>query len=203
MKKITSLLIVAVTLMLTLASCSDSYRTKITEEEWNALGSIMNYTIKITGKDTEKISGVYYTSDFSETVKATQNAEYHMLKYLDDGTTNEYYYFSENGETYSLRKSDDGTWNAKAKQRGPYSLLEYATPGKVEFDDLTYNIFEKSYSYTSSENGTVSYQFYFKDGALVKFDFRESDAYYVWTGTAEVSGVGTTSVTLPEYTVKE
>ena len=37
---------------------------------------------------------------------------------------------------------------------------------------------------------------------LVKFDFRESDAYYVWMGTAEVSAVGTTSVSLPEYTIE-
>ena len=73
----------------------------------------------------------------------------------------------------------------------------------MKFDDLTYNIFDQVYSYTSSEDGTTEYKFYFKNGALVKFDFRESDSDFIWRGTAEISDVGTTSVTLPEYTIKE
>lgn len=201
MKKIVSLLIVTVMVILSLASCSNNnYRAKITEDEWNALGNIMNYTIKIAGKDTELIGNVYYWSDFSETVKATQNAEYHIHKYQTEKEATEYYYFSENGETYRLLKSDDETWNAKAKDWEAESLLEYATPSEVEFDDLTYKIFDKAYRYTASEDGTtIEYTFYFKNGALVKFDFRESDSDFVWSGTAEVYDVGTTSVTLPEY----
>jgi hypothetical protein len=126
-----------------------------------------------------------------------------MHKYQSEDETTEYYYFSENGETYRLHKSDNETWNAKAKQWAADSLLEYATPGEVKFDDLTYNVFDKLYSYTSPEDDSIIYKFYFKNGALVKFDFRESDSDYVWRGTAEVSNVGTTSVTLPEYTIKE
>lgn len=204
MKKIISLLVIAVMLMLALTSCSDNVRTKITKEEWDALDDITNYTLTSTGTDTELINNVYYPDDFSGTEKVIENAKYVYRKYDGDSKALEYYYLSDNGETYRLSKSDDETWLAKTKDWTSESLLEYITSGEVKFNDLIYNIKTKAYTctYKDDDDMTVSYAYYFEDGALVKFDVRISDELGVWRETMTVSNIGTTKLDIPEYTIE-
>ena len=211
MKKIISLLIIAVMMVLPLASCNknsdNNVRTTITEDEWDALDNITNYTCNIKGTDYQFIFGTHHGQNYTSTIKVTEKAEHTFYKfgYDSDAETNEYYYFVENGESYRLSKSSDESWKAKTSNLTPDSLLEYITYDEVEFDDLTYNKNNNAYTCTVKDDDcTLTFTYYFKAGTLTKFEFRysevEGDRY---EETVTFSNIGTTTVTLPEYTIEE
>ena len=205
MKKIISLLIITVMMMLSLASCNNSDgRTKITEEEWNALDKITNYTCNISGVDYEFAFGTYHSRNYTDTIKITENAKEHSSIYGGDPETITYHCLSESGEVYRLSKSSDGTWQAKTSKWTHRSLLEYITYSTVKFDDLTYSIKDKCYTASiTDEYGTITFTYHFKNGSLIKYEERSSDPDDKYKETVTFSNIGTTTVTLPEYTFKD
>ena len=205
MKKIISLLIIAVMTVLSLTSCGNKVRTKITEEEWDALNDITNYTCNVKGTYYEFALGTRHRYGYTDTTKVTENAKQYSSQYKNDPETTVYYCFSESGEAYRVSMSNDGAWEAKASKWTPRSLLGYITNNEVEFDDLTYNWKTKAYTCTVKDDDCVAtYTYYFEEGKLAKAEmryFEENDDGYVEDVT--FSNLGTTTIALPEYTVKD
>ena len=87
MKKIVSLMLVAVMMVMTLTSCDlvdklfgndTETRYTITEEEWNAIMAMKNYTVNTTGKNvtTTTLNGETNTEESESTtlIKFTENS---------------------------------------------------------------------------------------------------------------------------------
>lgn len=212
MKKIISLLIIATMFIFVLASCNknsngnNNVRTKITEEEWNAFDNITNYTCNIKGTSYEFAFGTYHGSGYTATIKTAENIEHSFYKFghESDAQTLEYYYFIENGESYRLSVSSNGDCTAKASKVTPDSLLEYISFDEIEFDDLTYNVKDKTYTASIvDEYGTITLTYHFKNGSLSQFEVKNSDPDDKYNETVTFSNIGTTTVTLPEYTFKD
>lgn len=255
MKKIISLVIVAVMMVLSLASCDiindfletvtkednksgdqssgdgsennkessegitdarEEVRTTITEDEWEALDDIMNYTAKLTVPDGYKTEdGETGECEVTETIKQTKNAGYveRVSKY-DYGETkiNEYLYVLKDDVSYELYESDDGTWYATAEEWEPMTfsnfLLSYIGLEDIKFENLVYDEDKKAYtynySYSTEYNYTENRTIYFENGTLVKIDLTmtaDSGPRHV-EATIMVSNIGTTEITVPEYTIE-
>ena len=228
MKKVISLLIVAVMIMLSLSSCdivnnflpkstTEEVRTTITKEEWAAHCSIVNYTTTsyINSSFTNNTQNVTYTS--TQTVQWSETAQY--VKYvqtssLGDEYILEYYEVTQNNIRYRIEKDeDDGIWYAQ-KTTNDYS--NSLLPDEFEFEDLTYDDNKKAYVYSKTNNiedkhaitgsTTLTYNYYFENGTLVKLVLEQSSVegdYHAESEiTAIISKIGSTKIIIPEYTIK-
>lgn len=213
MKKIISFIIIATTLILTLASCSSGsggvslIKTTITAEEWAALDEIVNFTVEITMKQTYTYAGERESYTQNIVSKLTEDAEYtkESTSYNGEKETDEYYSFKKDGVTYKMH-NNDGEWIASKANWSPITMLECAEIAEVDFEDITYNSSKKAYVYTLSQYGVVAnFTFYFKNGILSKLECKasasESGTKMSSEYTMVFSSVNKTTITLPEYTI--
>ena len=160
-------------------------RYTITEAEWEAILKSTNYTWKIsTSQDT-----TYLIAD---------NVAQMTTKQGDVSTT--VYAVNKNGTTYQIIDPDNnGQWVAsKSGNLDDVFLGKITGIASMEFfEEFQYN--EATKSYIAEEAGEKA-EFYFEDGNLIKGTITgNSDSNFVWM----IENVGTTVVTLPEYTFAE
>ena len=230
MKKIIALIIIATMTLGILTSCNvvdellnkfggeinggegdEDHRYTITAEEWEALDSVMNYTVDIT------ISGNPGENDL-ETIhllyRSTANKGYEKSTYRMDGVLYlyEYYYFIEDEQPYVVAKREDKNWYSTQSSWHPKSLMSQITfdyQTATDFNDLTFNEEKKAYTYTVVEgdySGVISY--YFKDGNLLSVDAEIMNiagevAYMDETIHMEIDFIDFTIITIPEHKVFE
>ena len=162
-------------------------RFTITEAEWEAILNSTNYTWKISAFSQDS---VYLVTD---------NAAKITIKYGDDTMTA--YLEYKNGVVYQINdREGNGQWVAfeVATEWSETSLGKTVGLDSVEFfEELQYN--EATKSYIHEEDGEKA-EFFFEDGKFVKGTIVDlEDSLYSWS----VENVGTTTVTLPEYTVSD
>ena len=223
MKKIISLVIIAAMMVFALASCGGSkkgdddkgddkvVRYTITAEEWAALENIKNFTLEMSGTSSYTMGEESMNSTNSRTLKSTETAMYEKYESTDgeEEYTSETYSVIKDDVRYELDQGEDEKWYASEYDWEVDSLLECVTDGTdVTFEDLTYNEEKKAYVYTVTEDGaTITYTYYFEDGNLVKLEGVMSGSMDTVTMTATanmvISNIGTTTVTVPEYTIPE
>ena len=164
------------------SNAAATVRTQITENEWNALASCNNFTIKAAG-----FMGSMVAIDME--IKQTENA-YSMAQSYGGQVMDEMVYAIIDGYRYNLRTDDEGNIIAEKTSQEADSALSNIV-GNVVFEDLVYN--EAGRYYAAGDYG----YFYFEDGKLVKLVVVEGGMEI----TALVTDVGTTKIDLPEYTV--
>lgn len=199
MKRILSLILVAIMMLTTmsLTSCEmlkgfiDGFvgelttRTTITEEEWNKIEDISNFTLEMNTNPGKYIIEV--SEDFLR-LERSDGANYHVNMAYD----------LKNG--YLLSETAVG-WLAYeglgvAPSEDELKIFEIGFLDKVEFSALTYNEETKIYTYQSED---AIYEFRFENGALLSIDARGVDPED--TAYVKVYNVGTTVVEISEYTV--
>lgn len=195
MKKIISLLVVAVMLVLSLASCdminkllgkdeakdeAKEPRTTITAEEWDALKDKTNYTIKTVGTSTMVYGEETVTTEMDEVMKSTETAVYEksVNKQTYQGETDESkeesYSVVEDGVRYLLHERPDENgvigWIASEYDWEHESIYDgVSNDQELTFEDLVYDEEKKAYTYTLEEDGVEGLvELYFEDGNLVK-----------------------------------
>lgn len=222
MKKVISLLIVAVMIMLSLSSCdivnnflpkstTEEVRTTITKEEWAILDDIINYTLKATGTESNSVDGETETVEHTYTFKATETTKYEKSEetYKGESKSFENYFVTEDGVKYKVQKYSN-TWYASKCSWKSESLFEFIfnNDSDITFDNLTYDKNKKAYIYTEEIDGEVeTYTFHFKDGTLTKIEgeiiYNKNGEFVEERATMIISDIGTTSITVPEYTIRE
>ena len=194
MKRFLSLTLVAVMLLSTLmlSSCNlidnakgfinglfgngDDESTKITEAEWDAMFQITNFTIFAQVEGIEMYVAVadslvqYSEKYFADVSKGLVIAEYQSS-----------WVGGENGNALT--------------ETGKVTLGAFGLFDGIEYSDLTYN--QGIGAYEAKDESTL-YEFRFKDGVLVFIGMKPVDSSI--NGVQKVTNVGTTTVTLPEYT---
>ena len=162
-------------------------RYTITEAEWEAILNSTNYTWRISND---------YVADVFVTANAAQQTEY-------DGDISMTGYFEyKNGAVYQLiDHQSNGEWVAFKTSLTDWNQFSLGKTvgldGVKIFEGFQYNEATKSYIY--EEDGDKA-EFFFEDGKLIKATATNGtnpDSYWV------IENVGTTVVTLPEYTVAE
>ena len=229
MKKIISILIIAVMMVLSLASCDiingfletvteEEVRTTITREEWEAHRSIVNYTTNTsaTSSYTYNNQNVSYTStEIIQSSETAQYVKYVQLSSLGDEYILEYYEVMQNNVWYRIEKNEnDGKWYAHATS---YDHSASLLPEEFKFEDLTYDENKKAYVYSQTHDiedkyeiigsTKITYNYYFENGTLVKLILEQSkveDNYHAESKTTAIlSKIGNTKITLPEYTIQD
>jgi hypothetical protein len=189
----------------------ENERYTITAEEWDALDSVMNYTVDsiIVGNpgenDLETIHLIY---------RSTATMGYEKSTYRMNGVLYlyEYYFFTEGEQPYVVTKRDDGYWYSAQTTWRPKSLMSQITfdyQTATDFNDLFFNEERKAYTYTVVEgdySGVVSY--YFKDGNLISVDAEIMNIagevpYMDETIHREIDFIDFTIITIPEHKVFE
>ena len=247
MKKLISLIIIVTMIMLTLTSCDelvskflgdqnandndlsggindpiDNTVYTITEENWQALNAITNYTLNayitstiVQGDESAVITGksVYKSSENAIYDKTTQtsHSNENVGIYL---TSYEMYYTIHEGSRYYLAQDQDGKWTATQNGWKLDSIAEYFSLNEaIEFDDLTYDADLKAYTYTytytyTDNKTTYTMHFYFKNGvptriygkAVNHYDNGETESEIF---DAEISSIGVTHVIIPQLVLDE
>ena len=225
MKKIVSLMLVAVMMVMTLTSCDlvdklfgndTETRYTITEEEWNTIMAMKNYTVNTTGKTvtTGTMNGETQTSEENSTVNAkfTEDSQHHKSEGTRQGGetfVNEYYYATKDGVKYRLNADGSNAYEYEWESETFYDFC--FGDSEVAFEDLTYDEAEKAYK-VDVENGetTIKMTIYFENGMVVKaigeMNVEQSAEGYSIVmsavATMTVSETGTTVVEVPEFTVE-
>lgn len=228
MKKIIALILVAIMLTFALASCDileslmpkqdppAETRYTITAEEWAALDSELNYTVVSTGTSTVSYGTETHKNNISETFKSTANDKYELIKNLDEiaekESSTEHYYTTKDGVRYILTYYENmGEWKGYEYEDDSSSILDYLVGGEeIKFEDLVYDADNKAYVATVTKDDLTSVlTLYFENGKLVKCIIEASGTISQGdttcsaqaTATCIFSDIGTTVVTLPEYTI--
>lgn len=199
MKRILSLTLVAIMMLTTmsLTSCEmlkgfiDGFvgefttRTTITEEEWNKIEDISNFTLEMNTNPGKYIIEV--SEDFLRLERSNSAGYYANMAYdLKNG-----YILSETAVGWLAYEG-----LGQAPSEDELKIFEMGFLDKVEFSALTYN--EETKSYTCQTEDAI-YEFRFENGALLSIDARgvdPEDTTYV-----KVYNVGTTVLEISEYTV--
>ena len=217
MKKILSIVLIMAMLCLAMVSCNKkddptedptpnppaATRYTITESEWTAMCEMVNYTLELTGTQTQSVGGETETNTYGIFTKSTATATYEKYTEVDD--VDEYYYVIEDGVGYDLIM--EGTAVTNVYRDTEPEIDNFGSNmgfDEVAFADLTYNEATKSYDYTKTEDGaTITYSFFFENGKLLKADANMSasgDGYSVQVSAKlTVSNIGTTTVTVPAF----
>lgn len=219
MKKIISLVLIATMMVFAFASCGSKkdgddekvIRNTITADEWAALANIKNFTIEMSGTSSFTIGEQTSNSTTSQILQSTETAMYEKSSNTTDEETydREGYYTIKDDVRYELEKDSDGNWYASEYDWKVDTLLDCVTEEiDITFEKLTYNEEKKAYTYTDSEEGvTMTFSYFFEDGNLVKVTAEMSGAEESVTMAANisivVSKIGTTTVTVPEFTADE
>ena len=156
-------------------------RYTITQEEWVAAINSCNFTITITTTDSAIRETVYLITEDAMEAKL-------------DGVS-EMYYTKVGEQFYTLYQPEEGgAWIAtEGGPEGSVSIGYFVGISEDYFAEyLKYNEASKSYIY-EEDDGKV--EFSFENGKLVKMTLVEESYSYV------VENAGTTTVTLPEYTI--
>lgn len=163
-------------------------RYTITEAEWQEILKSTNYTWKISTSYRESVHL------FSE------NAIKQTAKNGDDTIT--VYFEYKNGVVYQiLDEENNGQWVALKTEIADWNRFSLGKNAEIElldfFEEFQYN--EETKSYICERSGS-KFEFYFEDGKLIKGIVTDnSDSNLGWI----IENVGTTIVTLPEYTFAE
>ena len=204
MRKLLSLLLVAVMLLstLVLTSCDfmntvegfindilgkeEEIRYTITEEEWNEMLKISNYTFKA---ETQGISIVIasagsllrYETDYPEIPEYSQAIAVDFANKV------------------LITRYPDGTWTGQNFDESLTEITEVTldTIGYFEdvvYADLVYEEATKSYTY---KDETTIYSFKFENGVLVLGEMLPVDTTI--DAQMTISDIGTTKVEIPEY----
>ena len=211
MKRFLSLTIVAIMLLSTLmlTSCDfinqakdfahnlfgigDDVRYTITEDEWNKVGSIDNFTMTMSeeyGNYTINIS-MEYTTDAAKI----------CMGYVTSGGNMDVEYYFDIKAGCLVEPDGMGNWiGYEGNESGIADLGLNEFISEVNFSDLAYDEATKSYIYDDKEDKTI-YNFYFENGSLIRLVATSTDPEY--PGKATIDKIGTTTVTLPEYTVEK
>ena len=169
----------------------------LTEEQWNELMACKNFTAEVNGYDY--ISG----SSNAAIIEINENG------YVRAGIENIEYFAFENGAVYHL-VYDESTDSYVGE------LLSGATPDmctigtlldlELDYSDLIYDSYTGTYYYlVGNEEETIYCTYTFEDGQLASVYYSEtsndgSTDYYI---EFIFTGIGTTVVEIPEYTVAE
>ncbi len=227
MKKNILMIIIAGMLIFTLSSCDkldsllggaggaggdqsggEDVRYTITEEEWEALDSITNFTYKmvITSPSEDKTTTIFLT------YKSTKDAKYEkrmrtsgVVDYLTES-----FFVTKDGKSYEVRADENGNWVGSETGYTVRSLLwcisrEYA----VSFDKLSYDAVSKSYIYTETENGqTLTLSYCFKNGSLINgeakaMSYENGKEYVDERATFDIDHIDFTTIIAPDFTVAE
>ena len=224
MKKIISLILVAVMLTFAFSSCEllaklkpkEETRYTITSDEWAALCSELNYTAVSEGTSTIAYNGETDTTITKDTTMSTATGRYESIKgFTEEGEeeyNNEYYYTTQDDVRYRINYwTYEERWVGSEYDWESESIVgSLGLDEEIKFEDLVYNADKKAYTYTVTQNditGTVD--FYFENGKLVKMVTVASGSFIngnitmtaTATQTTVFSNIGTTVVTIPEYTV--
>ena len=159
MKKIVSLMLVAIMMVMTLTSCDlvdklfgndTETRYTITEEEWNTIMAMKNYTVNTTGKfvTTTTLNGETQTSEDNSTVNAkfTEDSQYYKsegTRYGGETIVYEYYYATKDGVKYKLNADGSNAYEYEWESETFYDFC--FGDSEVAFEDLTYDEAEKAY----------------------------------------------------------
>ena len=230
MKKIIALMLVAVMMVMVLTSCdivdkilgndtetetkqeTTETRYTITEDEWNALLNLKNYTLEITqtlsqtvGEETYQgtMHGWMYQSEVACRQINEGSLAFNNYQVIKDGKS---YYFSigEDGEITNLHETE---WE-------PEPILGLGDSAPIsKLSDLTYDEEKKAYCFDFSEESTsvTTYELYFENGKIVKIigvaiqETVGADGTVVTNKmeqTMSISNIGTTVVEVPEFTVQ-
>ena len=214
-----------VTLILTLGrggkNGGGSNSTTITAQEWEALKTTTNYTIKISGqyKRTSENSNEKYTYTYKHQIDSSDTIMREQYSLTEDGETESetYYYMIKDGVKYEIEQDeDDNRWYAYSKDWDPTPLYDYVTDYAtvegydVDFDDLTYDSRTRAYVYTKEDgNRTTTISYYFKNGKLSKVVMEKvsesTNSLMKETTTIEVSNYGNadTRISLPSYRIAD
>ena len=156
-------------------------RYTITQEEWVAAINSSNFTITITTTDSAIRETVYLITEDAMEAKL-------------DGVS-EMYYTKVGEQFYTLYQPEEGgAWIAiEGGPEGSVSISRFVGISEDYFAEyLKYNEASKSYIY---EEDDEKVEFSFENGKLVKMTLVEESYSYV------IENAGTTTVTLPEYTI--
>ena len=207
MKRFLSLVLVAIMLLTTLmfTSCSsvkgfinkvlgreESIRTTITADEWAKITSINNFTTTVSSK--------YEGYSFEQILMCTADALVMSYYYDFDGTIEAEKIYLDIKRGYEIKSDEQGNWigtwiDTSSDIIGFSELLP-----DVSLGDLVYDKNTKSYTWEDKKYGDL-YNFYFENGNLVRMIISSTDSKYPQTTITE--NIGTTTVTLPEYTIEE
>ena len=209
MKRFLSLTLVAIMLLSTLmlTSCDpvgsvkgfvnkvlgreeESVRTTITAEEWAQASLLENFTMTIS----QSYSDGY---NINVVAKYTADVVYMCYSYDFNGqnyTSESYYDLKEKCEVYL---DENGAWVGEY-----FADIENMLPGsfisEINFENLVYDKDTKSYVF---EDEYERYNVYFENGNLIRIVVTSTDLET--PATATMDNFGTTTVTLPKYTVVE
>ena len=159
-------------------------RYTITQEEWVAAINSSNFTFTgIVGNEEDGQEIVYVVTEDSAEIKL-------------DGTL-AMYYIQLNNKFYTISKLDETTgWVAVETEMGRWITVcdVIGVDENVFVEYLKYNEASKSYVY--EEDGNKA-EFYFENGKLIKGTITNTEL----SSSITIENAGTTTVTLPEYTV--
>jgi hypothetical protein len=164
-------------------------RYTITEAEWEAILNSTNYTWKAATDSTYKEE--YFVRD---------NVVCVIEKHNDVSKTS--YIENKNGTIYEIIDPDNNSQWVAFEYKNTFwdnTCLGVLTGLNDSgfFEIVQYNEATKSYIY---EEDSSKVEFCFEDGKLVKGSLTDSsNPYFLWV----IENVGTTVVTLPEYTFAE
>ena len=222
MKKLLSFILILAMLTVAMLSCKkddtiedpaqtptnppEETRYTITAEEWAAVCALTNFTATQAG------SAVYTSGDVTDTeetfaeYKYTATVNYRNVQESGDPTYEEYYALID-GRILNIRLLGTGEFEADVTDRTELdNFAEAFEFDGVTFDTLTYNAEAKAYELDlSDEDMEMKYTFYFENGQIVKFvayaTYGEHGYSAVMNIEVAVSNIGTTAVTVPEYTM--
>lgn len=168
-----------------------STRYTITQEEWEVSLNSTNYTFVIS------------TSVYAKECLVADNAVKQTTKYGDASLT--VYAENKNGTVYQIQYDKSSSqWVAIQDEDVEFEWNVFlgkniGLEGSDFFKKLQYN--EETKSYIAEEDGDKA-EFFFENGKLIKGTITdESDPDFYWVTVIE--NIGTTTVTLPEYTMAE
>lgn len=207
MKKILSMILVAAMLLCTLllSSCDlmaqimdniipqpdipeinlgEPTRNTITKDEWIANMNGSNFTY--TQKQTNQGNTVTIIAKMTETAGEV----------IGSDSDNPFYWVLLDGKTYMIEKDEQTNgWVASFVQDGWFSLGKQLQMRDDFFEQyFQYNEETRSYIF-QTETGCT--EFYFENGKLIKGTITNTDL----SSSITIENAGTTTVTLPEYTV--
>lgn len=235
MKRIISLIIIVTMMVFSLTSCdelaellgesdinsdseskdelkddSESVTYTITKEDWNALDSITNYTIKLTGSsysDQNETSRtkIIYKSSGTDVHEETMFSNNGSLSLYDKFCT------TKDGICYGVARYEDGNWYATKYDWELKSLLDYLESELLglKFEDLIYSEENKAYIYTENEDDAeITILYHFKNGKLLNIEGKavsniNGEEHIEELVNVEISHIGLTSVVVPQYTILE
>ena len=231
MKRILSLIIIAVMIACVFTSCDyvddilggisgeDESKTTITAEQWKNADSITNFTMNFVVKTTNNNGNltIHRTYEITETASRFQSKQFDSINTSSDDT----YHVIDNGQKYKLTKFNrelsqwDKVWHAYKHEWEPQSMMYALGFGlDIDYDDLDYDREKNAYVYTMSEDdlvGIISY--YFEEGVLIKvtaYTYEGVKLSDINDDTPRVEAIdvvftkiGTTEVRPPNYTVED